>query len=106
MTQNYNTCPFRAKVGDQMAYIKKTEVENIVEANELTASPIIEEEKPKPQKSKLKKQVCKVLYKTDTKVAIDFLGNGFMYKDNTPDKTDQVEVTYTDDFIIESYKFI
>jgi hypothetical protein len=115
MTQNYNTCPFRAKAGEQMGRLKKIIDEEITSPikEEIIPSSIEEETAtiPKPTKSKFNTKLCKVLYKTDNKFSYDFDGYGLSDHNKTPNKTDKVEVTYegaigTKSFKIISYKFI
>jgi hypothetical protein len=127
-TNNYNNCPYRAqaKEGEQMGRPKKSETEigkeiimveqdssPIESESEATASPQIEEELPKTKKEKPKnqKQICKVLYKTPNRFAIDFNGDGISFRDNEPNKTDKVEISFIGtykqkDFEIISHKFI
>jgi hypothetical protein len=124
MLESYKTCPKR---GEQMGRPKKSEIETnineeiieqefhspIKSESEATASPQIEEELPKTKKEKPKnqKQICKVLYKTPNRFAIDFNGDGISFRDNEPNKTDKVEISFIGtykqkDFEIISHKFI
>jgi hypothetical protein len=113
MRDTYINCPKRS---DQMGRPKKV---NIEENTALSPTENLEtedkidtiEEKPKLQKSKQKKQICKAIYKTDKKFAIEFDGCGISFRDSSSNKTNQVEVIYsgkfkTPTFKIESYKFI
>jgi hypothetical protein len=125
MTQNYNTCPYRQKAGEQMGRPKKNIEENVSVSTETESSPPIEEEiipspiesdtlsveTQKSKKEKTQKQICEVIYKTDKKFAINFNESGISFVDKTPNKTSQVEVSYIGEFgaksfEILSYKFI
>lgn len=113
MLESYKNCPKR---GEQMGRPKKSETEETIEQespstikfeteHEATASPTPKKEKPKTQK-----QICKVLYKTSNRFAIDFRGDGILLNDKSAIKTDKVEITYSgqypESFEIVSYKFI
>jgi len=113
MTQNYNICPFRAKAGDQMAYKKKIEIENNIEANENTVlfptenlETKIIDEKPKTPKIKKQTKICKVLYKSKNKFSIDFDGYGVGLIDSSPNKTDDVEINYVGEFGTKTFEII
>jgi uncharacterized membrane-anchored protein len=100
--------PKKAETIEKENVTKKPTSSPIVESKE-TVSAVAEEIIPKSKKEKTKKQICNVLYKTPTKFAIDFFGDGISYIDKTPDKTNKVEITYSGGskpFTIISYKFI
>lgn len=106
MLDSYNTCPFRAKAGDEENMGRPKKIVN----EETILSPTVEETpapKPKKEKSKTQKIICNVIYKNPKKYAIDFLGGGIMFRDSNPDKTDKVEIIYDpESFEIISKKFI
>lgn len=105
MRQTYENCPKRS---DQMGRPRKIPVEesNHIASSSPTENLEIKIETPKSQKSKQKKQICNVLYKTDKKFAIEFDGCGISIRDSVSNKTNQVEVLYQGDFGTKNFEII
>lgn len=117
MLDSYKMCPLlNFERGEQMARPKKEpvvteEAASPIESEEIPIIGIEEEKSKKKEKPKQFKQTCKVINKSDRKFAIELDGCGISFTDNSPAKTNLVEVTYigefgTKTFEIISYKFI